>query len=87
MKTVSDTVSSPALGDSGGTPDSGLCLAIASEDLATLIFTIGDDGNGSTDSGRIDAGGFFFGAGTSMLQLVIDPGVLLTAGDKFTLID
>jgi T5SS/PEP-CTERM-associated repeat protein len=66
---------------------SGLGLAIGPDDIATLRFMIGDDGNGNIASGLIDTGAFFFGSGTALLDLAIDPGVSLILGDVFTLID
>ncbi|MCB9850198.1 MAG: PEP-CTERM sorting domain-containing protein [Phycisphaerales bacterium] len=77
-------VSAPANAPSAG---SGFGLAIAADDVAMLQFTIGDDGSGTVDSGHVNAGAFFFGPGTAILDLVVDSGVTLAMNDKFTLVD
>ncbi|MEM1212245.1 MAG: PEP-CTERM sorting domain-containing protein [Planctomycetota bacterium] len=65
---------------------SGLRLG-QGDNLAQVIFRIGDDGTGLIDSGTIFATDLRFGAGTALLDIQVDPDVTLNLGDKFVLID
>ncbi|MEM7808152.1 MAG: hypothetical protein AAF561_08585 [Planctomycetota bacterium] len=57
------------------------------DNLAQVIFRIGDDGTGEIESGQVIATELRFGAGTALFDLQLDPGVTLSIGDKFVLID
>ncbi|MEM1013623.1 MAG: hypothetical protein AAGI46_15555 [Planctomycetota bacterium] len=57
------------------------------DNLAQVIFRIGDDGTGEIESGQVIATELRFGMGTALFDLQLDPGVTLSIGDKFVLID
>lgn len=74
----------------GGVVDApgNLILADQAGSSGTLRFGIGDDGTGTVASGLINVGGTMSsGLGTSVFDLVVDPGVSLDIGDMFTLVD
>ncbi|MEM6550921.1 MAG: PEP-CTERM sorting domain-containing protein [Planctomycetota bacterium] len=65
---------------------SGLRLG-QGDNLAQVIFRIGDDGTGLIDSGTIFATELRFGVGTALFDLQVDSEATLDLGDKFVLID